>query len=109
MEDSHWKNKFQNIYKNCQEELKKTTEIGKKMLSASKTNSCLHDSFEELGMLALKEIKSGNLEWDNPKVLKLIKQIESCEKDLSLIENEVNKIKFSSAPVDVNKQPKNND
>ena len=33
---SPWKNRVQEMLNICQEELKKTTEIGKKMISASK-------------------------------------------------------------------------
>ena len=47
--EKQWKNKVQDILHTCQEELKRTTEIGKKMLSASSTNSELHSAYEELG------------------------------------------------------------
>lgn len=90
-----WRNKFQEIFQVCSEELKKTTEIGKKMLNASKTNSTLHESYEELGVLALDAIKKNEITWDNEKVQSLIKTIESCESELTDIEKEVNNIRFS--------------
>ena len=102
--DKQWRHKFKNLMDNCQQEVKRTTEIGKKMLSASKTNSCLHESYEELGALVMKAIKAGELEWSHPKVKELIAQIENCENDLNTIENEVNKIRFPTAPIDISKQ-----
>ena len=92
---SPWKARVQEIFQVCQEELKRTTEIGKRMISASKTNSSLHESYEELGMLAMKELKSGKLEWGHPRVEAILKMIAECEADLENIEGEVNEIRFS--------------
>lgn len=102
--DRQWKKTFQKLVDSCQQEVKRTTEIGKKMLSASKTNSCLHESYEALGAYTLKAIKEGHLTWDDPKVRELIQTIESCEKDLEDIESEVNKIRFAAGPVDISKE-----
>ena len=88
-----WKNRFNEIIQVCQEELKRTTEIGKKMLSASKTNSCLHEAYEELGMLVAKSLEDNELNWDNPKAKELLVKINTCKEDLNSIEDEVNKIK----------------
>lgn len=93
--NNEWKMKFQEMFQICSEELKKTTEIGKKMLSASKTNSTLHETYEELGILTAEAIKKNELKWDNEKVKKLLKTIEGCEADLKDIENEVNDIRFA--------------
>lgn len=90
-----WRTKFQEIFQTCSEELKRTTEIGKKMLSASKTNTTLHESYEELGVLAAQAIKNNELQWDNEKVKSLLKTIEGCEKDLESIEDQVNDIRFA--------------
>ena len=98
-----WQHKFQEILQTCQDEVKRTTEIGKKMLSASKTNTNLHEAYEELGHMAAKAIERGELSWDNPKVAELLETIGHCEKDLESIEEEVNKIKFAAGPVDVSK------
>ena len=105
----HWKNRFNEIIQVCQDELKRTTEIGKKMLSASKTNSCLHESYEELGHLVAKAIENNEIDWDNPKANELLSKINECKKDLESIEEEVNKIKFASGPVDVSAQEKKED
>jgi hypothetical protein len=64
MQKQHgWQSKFQEILQTCQDEVKRTTEIGKKMLSASKTNTSLHEAYEELGHLAASSIESGELKW----------------------------------------------
>lgn len=99
-----WQLKFQEILQTCQDEVKRTTEIGKKMLSASRTNTNLHEAYEELGHLVAKAIDRGELKWDNPKVTELLETIANCEKDLESIEEEVNKIKFAAGPVDVSKE-----
>ncbi len=97
-----WQNRVQEIFQVCQDELKRTTQIGKKMLSASKTSTDLHDAYEELGALVLKEMREGRLEWDHPRAQELLSQIDTCEKDLEFIEEEVNKIRFAAGgPVDI--------
>jgi hypothetical protein len=79
----------------CQDELKRTTEIGKKMLSASKTNTTLNESYEELGHLTFLAVESGEVKFENDRVKELINTIRSCEFDLEKIENDVNDIKKS--------------
>ncbi len=91
-----WKDRFNEIVQVCQDELKKTTEIGKKMLSASKTNTALHESYEELGHITFKAIESGEISFDNERVKELVNSIKSCEFDLEKIESDVNDIKKSS-------------
>jgi hypothetical protein len=91
-----WKVKMHEMFQVCQDELKRTTEIGKKMLTASKTNSTLHESYEELGMLAFKALESGKLAWDDSRVADLVGMIKDCEKGLEKIESEVNNIKFAA-------------
>ena len=98
-----WQSRFQEILQTCQDEVKRTTEIGKKMLTASRTNTNLHEAYEELGHMAAKAIERGELDWANPKVAEILETIAECEKDLESIEDEVNKIKFAAGPVDVSK------
>lgn len=102
--DNQWKNKVQEIFQVCHDELRKTTEIGKKMILASKTNSSLHESYEELGHLVLKALKKNELRWDNQRVQDLILKIENCEKELESIEKEVKKIKVAPGPQDISKE-----
>jgi uncharacterized protein YicC (UPF0701 family) len=95
-----WKEKVQEIFQTCSDEIKKTTEIGMKMLSASKTNSQLHESYEELGHLVYKAMKNNEVEWDNARAKELLALIMSCKKDLKDLEEEVVKIKESHPPQD---------
>lgn len=105
MQKQHgWQSKFQDILQTCQDEVKRTTEIGKKMLTASRTNTSLHEAYEELGHLAAESMANGSLEWEDPKVKELLETIKGCEKNLESIEEEVNKIKFSAGPVDISKE-----
>ncbi len=106
----HWRSKFNEMVQVCTDELKKTTQIGKKMLNASKTNSCLHEAYEELGVLVAKALEKNKLEWDNPRAHELLLTIKQCKRNLNDIETEVNKIKFSPGPVDVSQEkPKTKD
>lgn len=94
-EPPHWRNRVQEIYKICQEELKRTTEIGKKMLDAGKANSGLRGLYEELGLLTVKSLREGQLNWDDPKVKELLEKIGQFEQSLDEIESDVNRIRFS--------------
>ncbi len=91
--NNEWKSKFQEIFNVCQEELKKTTDIGKKMLMASKSNSKLHEAYEKLGHLAFEAMASGELDWNKEQVTKLVKKIEKYTKELESIEKDVNDLK----------------
>lgn len=89
--------RVQNILKVCQEELVRTTEIGKKMLSASKANSDLHETYEKLGTLLVEAIRNNEHEWNHPIVHQLIKKIDDCEQSLEDIESDVNNIRFNES------------
>lgn len=102
--DKQWKNKVQDILHICQEELKKTTEIGKKMLSASSTNSELHSAYEELGQYIKNKVESNELKIDDEKVDKLIELISEKEQTLEEIEKEVKKIKISTGVKDISRE-----
>ncbi|MCK5884360.1 MAG: hypothetical protein KAG61_11780 [Bacteriovoracaceae bacterium] len=94
MTDSNeWKNKVQDLLGQFQEEVKKTTQIGMKMLSASKTNSCLNKLYEELGELSYEALKSKKLHWESDKVTELVNTIDGCIVDLTDIDKEVTEIK----------------
>jgi hypothetical protein len=105
--DKEWTTKVFEVLQTCQDEIKKTTVMGKKMLSASKTNSCLHESYEELGKIAFSDLDCGQLEWGNSKVPALIEKINQCHQELALIEKEMNKVKFASGPEPIT--PKENE
>ena len=90
---SPWKNRVQEMLNICQEELKKTTEIGKKMISASKANSELHETYELLGQEILKDIRNKKINWENTEAQRLIKIIEQKEELLESMETQVQDIK----------------
>lgn len=92
-----WKERVQELYQTCSEEIKRTTEIGKKMLSASKTNSSLHESYEELGKLVAEALENKTIVWDEPRAQELLNTVKNCQKDLESLEDEVNRIKFSES------------
>ncbi|OIQ19684.1 MAG: hypothetical protein BM556_04155 [Bacteriovorax sp. MedPE-SWde] len=96
MQKDEWKKKLHGLMRGCQDELSKATNIGKKMITASQTNSNLQDSYIELGKLAAKHLEAGILEWENPRVDELLEEIELHKKDLQSIESEVQKIKAQS-------------
>ena len=81
--------KIKKLFHICQDEVKKTTEISKKMISASKTSTELNEAYQELGSLVFKDIKSDSLEWKNPQAKKILKSIEACEDDLHNLEDDV--------------------
>lgn len=93
--NQQWKNKVQELFESAQTEIKRTTEIGKKMFSASKTNSNLNEAYEELGHLAAKALERGDLDWNHARVKELLMIIKTCKDDLAKIEGEVHDIKFS--------------
>ncbi|MFA6236690.1 MAG: hypothetical protein WC635_05120 [Bacteriovorax sp.] len=96
--NSNWKIKLNHWFFNFHQEVIKTGVIGKKLLTASRTNAHLKDTYEELGRLLEKGIASGEVEWDSAKVRTLLHTVEACKKDLEHIEKQVYKIKFESGP-----------
>jgi hypothetical protein len=93
---SQLKVKFNFWLLNLHKEVMKTTAIGKKMLTASRTNAHLKDTYEELGRLLEKGIENGELDWDSPKMRALLHTIKACRKDLEEIERKMNKLKFTA-------------
>lgn len=81
---------------NLHKEIVKTTAIGKKMLSASRTNNDMRVSYEDLGRLLERAVENGEVDWDSPKMRALIHNIKSCKKDLKEIEQKINVIKFAA-------------
>ena len=94
MDSDKWKEKFSEFITTCHGELRKTTEIGKKMLSASKINTELHESFEALGRYTREQIQQQKLTWnDDPEANRLLERIEQCEQRLKEFEDHVKNIK----------------
>ena len=97
-EISHWKSRMQELLHTCRDEMKRTTVIGKKMISASRISGTLNNAYEELGELAAKELKAGKLEWEHPRIKRILETILECEGQLEEVESEVNKIRFADEP-----------
>ena len=98
-----WKDRVNEILQVCQEEFKKTTQIGKKMVNASKTNTDLNEAYKSLGQLVRKELNSGRLSWDHTQAKRLMETIAQKEEDLEVIEREVRRIKVAPGPEDISK------
>ena len=88
-----WKVRAQELLHIASDELKKTAEIGKKMLFASQKTTELRDYYEMLGHKVVTELKAKKLDWDDPEVAEIMVQIEEMEKGLQEIEDDVRKIK----------------
>jgi hypothetical protein len=91
----NWKIKFQELLVVCQEEIKKTTLIGKKMLNATTANSKLNELYEEIGRLAVKQMSSNLLEWNNSAANELVEKVKKLEDELNEFEKDVQDIKNS--------------
>jgi hypothetical protein len=96
--NSNWKINMNHWFFNFHQEVIKAGVIGKKLLTASRTNAHLKETYEELGRLLEKGIESGEVEWNSAKVHALLHTVKACKKDLEHIENQVYKIKFSASP-----------
>ena len=93
MDNDKWKEKIGEFINTCQDELRKTTKIGKKMLSASKTNTEFHQALEALGRYAWQQIRREKLAWNDDEAKRLVAQIEDCERSLEQLEESVQGIK----------------
>lgn len=94
-----WMNKFSDLLNSCQVELKKTTQIGMKMLSASQSNAQLHETYESLGLLVRQALQNGDLNWNDPNVAELINKIEKLETEMEQFESDVREIKNPQSSV----------
>ena len=90
---AYWRSKFQRLLANCQQELKRTTEIGKQMISAGQSNSMLKENYEDLGRLVHQLLKEDAIQTDHQKIHAAIKEIEELEIIIEEHEKELNKIK----------------
>ena len=92
-EQTDWKAKFNDLLDTCQSELKKTTQIGKKMLSASHSNAELSDIYKELGMKFKTMIENGEVSVDDAEITELIAKASKLEADLEGFESDVQSLK----------------
>ena len=96
--NSNWKVNLDRWLFSFHQEVIKAGVIGKKLLTASRTNAHLKETYEELGRLLEKGIESGEVEWDSAKIRALLHTARACKKDLEHLEKQVYKIKFSAGP-----------
>jgi mevalonate kinase len=82
--------KFMNIFSR---EVKRTKEMGAQMLSASRVNSELNFTFQELGKSLCEALKTAQLKWDKPEVIELVKKVEELQEKLKALEEELDKLK----------------
>lgn len=90
-----WKARFNDLAQSFQIELKRTTQIGMKMLTASQSNSQLHEHYEALGKLAKEAMDKGDLTWTNSEAKDLSTKIDELRSTLEELEQDVENIKKS--------------
>ncbi|MBG60568.1 MAG: hypothetical protein CME67_01500 [Halobacteriovoraceae bacterium] len=95
LNDQDWKAKFNDLVQSCQTELKRTTQIGMKMLTASQSNVQLKETYENLGRLVKDCIDSNELNWDNPQAKQMLEKIQTLQSELEELEEDVQNIKKS--------------
>lgn len=88
-----WRKKAMGVLQACEHELRRTTAIGMKMIHASKASTDLHDTYEELGRLAARAMKEGELDWNHARARVLVAQAEELEAVLHEMEGEVQDLK----------------
>lgn len=88
-----WKNKFSDLLNTCQSELKKTTQIGLKMVSASQSNAKLHDTYEALGQWLKEAVENGDITIQDEDVKNLLALANQLEEELKGYEQDVQDIK----------------
>ncbi len=82
----------------CRNEINRTKKIGTHMIFASKINSELRENYEELGKNIVRAYEAGQIIFPNSKCSDLYYKITQAQKEISDLDFEINKIKFSSGP-----------
>ena len=95
------KSKVNRFVFSLHQEIIKTSSIGKKLLTAGRTNACLKETYEELGRHIEYRLDCGVMDLDDPKIRSLLHTIKACKNDLKELEAQVNRIKFSAGPEDI--------
>jgi len=90
-----WRMKLSDLIDTAQTELKKTTKIGLKMISASQSSVELEEIYETLGKWLVSEVRAGNMKIENADIEALISKVGDLEKELEGLEREVQDIKKS--------------
>ncbi|MCO4756309.1 MAG: hypothetical protein KC478_17650 [Bacteriovoracaceae bacterium] len=95
LSEQDWKKRFNELVQSCQTELKRTTQIGMKMFSASQSNVQLKESYEALGRMTKEAMDKGELTWDHTEATDLVDKIQTLQKELEELEEDVQNIKKS--------------
>jgi hypothetical protein len=90
------KDKMNKLFQVAQSELKKTTQIGMKMFSASQSNSLLHETYEALGIWLIEAVENGKVKVDDVEVEALIARAKELMSTMENFEKEVQEIKKDS-------------
>jgi hypothetical protein len=103
---NNFKSRVNSFVFSLHRELLKTSHIGKKLLTAGRTNAHLNETYQDLGRYLEKKFSSGEIESNDPIIKNYLHTIAACKKDLREIEDQVNRIKFASGPEDISKLKK---
>ena len=88
-----WRVKLNDLVNTCQTELKKTTKIGMRMISASQANAELQEIYQVLGKWLVEESNNGVLKVDDAEVRDLVAKVKTLESQLEGFEQDVQDIK----------------
>lgn len=88
-----WRKKALGVLQACENELRKTTAIGVKMIHASRASSELHETYEEIGKLVAKMIEAGEMPSPSTRVDNLLARIRELEQILGDMEGQVSSLK----------------
>ena len=91
--ENPWVDKFNELVNTCQNEFKRTTQIGMKMVSASQSTAQLQEEYQKLVKMVAKAMKKGDLKWENEEVAQLLEQIAQLKGQLKGFEKEVQELK----------------
>lgn len=88
-----WQKKALGVLQACENELRRTTAIGMKMIHASKASSELHETYEEIGKIVVKMIDAGEMASPAARVDNLMVRIRELEQILGDMEGQVTSLK----------------
>ncbi len=88
-----WRKKALGVLQVCENELRRTTAIGMKMIHASRASTELHDTYEEMGKIVAKMIESGELKSPSSRIDNLMARAKELEVLLGDMEGQVSELK----------------
>jgi len=88
-----WRKKALGVLQACENELRRTTAIGMKMIHASKASTELHETYEEMGRIVAKMIETGEIKSPSARIDTLYTRAQELEKSLGDMEGQVSHLK----------------